>query len=56
MEALSSGRDRRNEGSWWTDWVKWLGELPSDKCTPPTMGDADYMLLIEAPGAYALQE
>ena len=47
---------RRNEGSWWTDWVKWLGELSGDKCAPPTMGNADYTPLSKAPGTYVLQE
>jgi polyhydroxyalkanoate synthase len=46
---------RRTEGSWWTDWAKWLGELSGDRCTPPTMGDADHPPLVKAPGTYVLQ-
>jgi polyhydroxyalkanoate synthase len=42
----------RNEGSWWVDWTRWLGELSGEKVLPPSMGNVDYPALASAPGVY----
>ena len=32
----------KHEGSWWTDWVAWLGERSGDKVKPPALGSEKY--------------
>jgi polyhydroxyalkanoate synthase subunit PhaC len=41
-----------HEGSWWTDWVSWLGERSGEKTDPPGMGSDRYPPLEDAPGSY----
>lgn len=45
------------EGSWWTEWVHWLGARSGEAVAPPRMGlpDADVAALPDAPGSYVLQ-
>jgi len=43
-----------HEGSWWPAWQTWLSERSSDKCTPPSLGNAKYPALMDAPGSYVL--
>jgi polyhydroxyalkanoate synthase len=40
------------EGSWWEDWQKWLAGHSEGKRKPPSMGNADYKPLADAPGSY----
>ncbi|MFZ5735415.1 MAG: PHA/PHB synthase family protein [Pseudomonadota bacterium] len=45
------------EGSWWTEWVQWLGARSGEPVAPPRMGlpDVDPEALPDAPGSYVLQ-
>ena len=47
----------RKDGSWWPEWIAWLGARSSAPCDPPPIGDAakGYPSLCNAPGAYVLQ-
>lgn len=40
------------EGSWWTDWVEWLGSRSGKKVEPLAMGSKDYPPIEDAPGTY----
>lgn len=40
------------DGSWWPDWVSWLGQQSGDPVAPPAMGKA----LADAPGTYVHQK
>ena len=46
------------EGSWWPEWVAWLGSRSSHPTQHPGVGSADagYTPLADAPGLYVLQE
>ncbi|WP_435685295.1 PHA/PHB synthase family protein [Sedimenticola selenatireducens] len=41
-----------SEGSWWPAWQAWLAGYSSDKANPPSMGNAAYPPLCDAPGEY----
>jgi polyhydroxyalkanoate synthase subunit PhaC len=45
------------EGSWWPEWVRWLGERSGQPTSPPVTGAPERGLpaLAEAPGTYVLQ-
>ncbi|MFC0239559.1 PHA/PHB synthase family protein [Rhodopseudomonas telluris] len=45
------------EGSWWTEWVNWLGVRSGAPVSPPQMGlpGATVAALPDAPGSYVLQ-
>jgi polyhydroxyalkanoate synthase len=47
----------RNSGSWWPEWVGWLGRHSDVAAEPPSMGAvaAGYAPLCDAPGTYVLQ-
>jgi polyhydroxyalkanoate synthase len=53
-DAWLAGAER-HEGSWWTDWVRWLGARSGEKGPPPAMGSAAHQPLADAPGAYVLE-
>jgi polyhydroxyalkanoate synthase len=53
-EAWRAGATR-HDGSWWTDWARWLAERSGAKGKPPTMGNAAHPPLQDAPGSYVLQ-
>jgi polyhydroxyalkanoate synthase len=43
----------RIDGSWWPEWVRWLGALSGEPCVPPPMGSGDMpSRLPDAPGDY----
>jgi polyhydroxyalkanoate synthase subunit PhaC len=46
------------DGSWWPEWISWLGECSGALTAPPAMGapQAGYPLLAEAPGAYVMMQ
>jgi polyhydroxyalkanoate synthase len=46
------------EGSWWPEWIAWLGSRSSHPAQFPGMGapEARYAPLSDAPGLYVLQE
>jgi polyhydroxyalkanoate synthase len=47
----------RKEGSWWLEWVNWLGQRSGEPAGPPTLGAGarGYPPLGPAPGVYVLQ-
>jgi len=47
---------KRNEGSWWHDWTKWLGEISGERIAPPPLGNAEYQPLVAAPGTYVVEQ
>jgi polyhydroxyalkanoate synthase len=47
----------KHEGSWWTDWVGWLGQRSGRKVkAPTTVGSAIHPPLMDAPGSYVLEK
>lgn len=45
----------KQSGSWWNDWTAWLHESSGPMKAPPAIGQKDYPVLCEAPGAYVLE-
>jgi polyhydroxyalkanoate synthase len=43
-------------GSWWEDWVGWLGERCGPLEPPPSLGNRQYPPLEAAPGRYVLEK
>ncbi|UCE31895.1 MAG: polyhydroxyalkanoic acid synthase, partial [Burkholderiales bacterium] len=50
-------RADRHQGSWWSQWIAWLGERSTEPAAPPPMGAPEARLapLAGAPGTYVLQ-
>jgi len=46
----------RHDGSWWTDWSKWLAARAGERATPPSLGSAAHPPLQDAPGSYVLEK
>jgi polyhydroxyalkanoate synthase len=46
----------RHDGSWWSDWSRWLGERSGPKALPPPIGSPAYPPLGDAPGSYVLEK
>jgi polyhydroxyalkanoate synthase len=47
---------QKHDGSWWTDWSKWLAARAGAKGQPPTLGSAVHPPLEDAPGSYVLEK
>jgi polyhydroxyalkanoate synthase len=47
---------KKHEGSWWVDWVPWLKKRAGKLVEPPSMGSEAYPPIMDAPGAYVLEE
>jgi polyhydroxyalkanoate synthase len=45
-----------HEGSWWSDWLKWLQPRSGEQVVPPSMGSEKYPPLAPAPGNYVLEK
>jgi polyhydroxyalkanoate synthase len=46
----------RKTGSWWPEWVAWLGERSGAPASPPALGSPEYPPLRDAPGEYVRQQ
>jgi polyhydroxyalkanoate synthase len=46
----------RADGSWWTDWSRWLTGHAGEMVAPPSMGSAKHPPLLDAPGSYVLEK
>ena len=44
------------DGSWWPAWQAWLAERSGTPTKPPSMGNADYAPMGDAPGTYVLMK
>lgn len=53
-EAWQAAQDL-TPGSWWEDWHAWLAQRGGGRVAPPSMGNAEYPPLAEAPGTYVLE-
>ena len=42
----------QHEGSWWPDWIKWVGKLSGDKVPARQPGDGKLDVIEDAPGSY----
>jgi len=45
-----------HDGTWWTDWTRWLGEHSGDMVEPPPLGGDAHPPLDDAPGRYVLEK
>jgi polyhydroxyalkanoate synthase len=50
------GNATRHDGSWWTDWVAWLGERSGGMVKAPSVGSKAHPPLADAPGTYVLEK
>jgi polyhydroxyalkanoate synthase len=44
---------QKHEGSWWTDWAKWIGEFGGESVPARVPGDGGLKAIEDAPGSYA---
>jgi polyhydroxyalkanoate synthase len=42
-------------GSWWEDWIAWIGERGGERRDPPSLGSDAHPALEDAPGSYVRQ-
>ena len=50
------GNATKHDGSWWADWVEWLGARCGEKAQPPRMGSEKHPPIEDAPGSYVLEK
>jgi polyhydroxyalkanoate synthase len=46
----------QSQGSWWTDWGKWLSSRSGEQVPAPSMGCATHLPITPAPGVYVLEK
>ena len=44
---------QQHEGSWWTDWRRWIGDYLGKEVPPRVPGKGKLKVIEAAPGAYA---
>lgn len=53
---LECAETNQQVNSWWLDWVPWLEQRSGKLVELPSMGNADYPPLVDAPGTYVLEQ
>ena len=48
-------RAEHKSGSWWEDWMAWLKPKSGELRTAPSIDNATYPALADAPGTYVLE-
>jgi len=48
-------KQKRQLGTWWMDWIEWLGKRCGESVNPPRIGSSEYPALADAPGTYVLE-
>jgi polyhydroxyalkanoate synthase subunit PhaC len=51
LDAFIAGA-RETKGSWWPDWLAWLGPRSGEQVPPRVPGQGGYAAIEDAPGAY----
>ena len=46
----------QHKGSWWADWLEWLGPRSGEQGVPPSMGSTAHPAITPAPGTYVLEK
>lgn len=46
---------KKHDGSWWSDWVRWLEQRSGRRQSNAPVGSADHPPLCDAPGTYVLE-
>ena len=46
----------KHDGSWWNDWIHWLGEHSGNRRALPAMGSEVHPVIENAPGSYVLEK
>jgi len=46
----------KHDGSWWSDWTKWLAARSGKRIQAPAVGSAAYPAVCDAPGSYVLEK
>ena len=55
--GLAADADAKHEGSWWTDWIAWLGERSGEKVKPPATRQQEAPAArATRPGTYVLEK
>jgi polyhydroxyalkanoate synthase len=47
---------KKHEGSWWSDWTKWLEARSGNRMPAAAVGSAAYPPIQDAPGSYVLEK
>jgi polyhydroxyalkanoate synthase len=48
-------RSAQHAGSWWTDWIEWMGPMSGKRRAAPAVETAQYPALCDAPGSYVME-